>query len=166
MYDTTIPFIIHGLKSTAALLRKAQAHCADKNIKPEALLDFRLYPDMFAFTRQVQFVSDFAKGIGARLSGTENPKYADEEKSFDELQARIAKTIAFLEGLDRKLFDGATTRLVKVRVSRDEEKEMTGAEYLGRYALPNFYFHMATAYNILRHNGVELGKSDFLGRNI
>jgi uncharacterized protein len=166
MYDISIPVVVHGLKSLAALLTKAEAHCAAKKIAPEALLDFRLYPDMFAMTRQVMLVTDFAKGIGARLSGTEVPKYPDEEKTFAELQARVAKTISYLNGLDKKLFADAATRMVKVRISRDEEREMMGAEYFSRFALPNFYFHMTTAYNILRHNGVELGKGDFMGRGI
>ncbi len=166
MYDVSVPVIIHGLKTTAYLLKKAEDHCTAKKIKPEALLQFRLFPDMFPFIHQVQLVSDFAKGAGARLSGTAIPSYTDDEKSFADLQARIAKTISFLESLDRNSFADAATRLTKVRVSRDVEKEMTGAEYFNRYALPNFYFHMTTAYNILRHNGVELGKGDFLGRNI
>lgn len=166
MYDVSVPVIIHGLKSLSAVLGKAEAHCEARKIKPEALVSFRLFPDMFPLSAQVQLASDFAKGVGARLSGTANPAYADEEKAFAELQARIAKTIAFLESLDRKLFEGAATRTVKVRLSRDVEKDMPGAEYFNRYALPNYYFHMATAYNILRHNGVELGKGDFLGRGI
>ena len=166
MYDVSVPVVIHGLKTLAYLLSKAETHCETRKIKPEALLQFRLFPDMFPLVNQVQLVSDFGKGVGARLSGTPNPSYADEEKSFADVQARIAKTISFLVALDRKLFADAATRMVKVRLSRDVEKEMTGAEYFNRYALPNFYFHMTTAYNILRHNGVELGKGDFLGRNI
>ena len=166
MYDISVPVIIHGLKSLSALLKKAEAHCEARKIKPEALVNFRLFPDMFPLSAQVQLASDFAKGVGARLSGTANPAYADEEKTFPELQARIAKTIAFLEALDRKLFDGASTRMVKVRLSRDLEKDMTGEAYFNRFALPNFYFHMTTAYNILRHNGVELGKGDFMGRAV
>lgn len=166
MYDVSVPVIVHGLKSLAALLKKAEAHCEARKIKPDALLNFRLFPDMFPLTAQVQLASDFAKGAGARLSGTANPSYADEEKSFADLQARIAKTISFLDALDAAAFAGAGPRMVKVRLSRDIEKEMTGQEYFNRYALPNFYFHITTAYNILRHNGVELGKGDFLGRNI
>ena len=166
MYDVTVPVIVHGLKTMADLLTRTEVHCTAKKINPEALLQFRLFPDMFPLVRQVQLVSDFAKGSGARLSGSAIPSYNDEEVTFGDLQARIAKTIAFLESLDAKLFAGAATRIVKVRLSRDVEKEMTGAEYFNRYALPNFYFHMTTAYNILRHNGLEFGKGDFLGRNI
>lgn len=166
MYDVTVPVLAHGLKALSAILRKAEAHCEARKIKPEALLDFRLFPDMFPLTAQVQLASDFAKGAGARLSGAANPSYADEEKTFAELQARIAKTIAFLESLQPASFAGAGTRMVKVRLSRDVEKEMSGLEYYNRSALPNFYFHITTAYNILRHNGVELGKGDYMGRNI
>jgi uncharacterized protein len=164
MYDVSIPVIIHGLKATATLLQKAEAHCEAKKIAPEALLQFRLFPDMFPLTRQVMLVTDFAKGIGARLSGAENPSYPDTETTFAELQARIAKCISFLEGLDKASFANAATRMVKVRIARDTEVDMTGVDYFNKFALPNFYFHMTTAYNILRHNGVELGKKDFMGR--
>ncbi len=165
MYDNVVPTMSHTLKALAVILKKAEAHCAAKNIKPEAITTFRLFPDMLPFTSQIQIATDSPKGAGARLSGTENPKFPDEEKTFEELQARIAKTIAFLESIDRKLFDGAATRTVKIRVGKDE-REMAGLDYFNRQALPNFYFHVATAYNILRHNGVEIGKGDFLGRNI
>jgi uncharacterized protein len=164
MYDVSIPVIIHNLKATSALLKKAEEHCEAKKVAPEALLQFRLFPDMFPLTRQVMLVTDFAKGIGARLSATPIPSYPDTETTFAELQARIAKCMAFLESLDKKTFADAATRLVKVRISRDVEMEMPGAQYFNSFALPNFYFHMATAYNILRHNGVELGKKDFMGR--
>lgn len=165
MYDTTIPVIIHGLKATATLLKKAEEHCEAKKIAPEALLQFRLFPDMFPLTRQVMLVTDFAKGIGARLSGTAIPSFPDTETTFAELQARITKCIGFLESLDKAAFADAATRLVKVRIARDVEKEMPGSEYFNSFALPNFYFHMTTAYNILRHNGVVLGKQDFMGRS-
>jgi hypothetical protein len=166
MYNTTIPIFIHGFKSLAAILTKAEAHCTAKKIKPEALLNFRLFPDMLPLTSQVQLASDHAKTMAARLSGTANPSFPDEEKTFPELQQRIAKTIAFLESIDPKLLADAADRSVKGRVSSATEKEMPGAEYFSRYAVPNFYFHLTTAYNILRHNGVELGKGDYMGRNI
>ncbi len=164
MYDITVPVLIHNLHALSAMLKKAEAHCTAKNYKPEALLNFQLFPDMFSLIRQVQLTTDFAKGPGARLSGIAVPSFADEEKTFDDLQARIAKTIAFLQGLDPKAFEGAATRNVTIRVSRTEEKTMSGQDYFTSAALPNFFFHMATAYNILRHNGVEIGKGDFLGR--
>ncbi len=165
MFDRTVPHLLHGLKSLDALLKKAEAHCEAKKIKPEAILNFRLFPDMFPFTHQVQLVTDFAKGCGARLSGIAVPSYADEEQSFPELHGRLAKTVAFLEGLDASKFNGADKRLVTVRIGRNEEATMTGDMYYHTFVLPNFYFHLSTAYNILRHNGVELGKRDFLGRN-
>ncbi len=166
MYDVSVPVLFHGLKSLSAVLKKADAHCEAKKIKPEVLLNFRLFPDMLNLTSQVQLASDFAKGPGARLSGTAIPSFPDEEKTFGELQARIAKTVAFLESLDRKSFEGAATRDVTIRISRTEEKTLPGQFYFNRIALPQFYFHMATAYNILRHNGVELGKGDYMGRNL
>lgn len=164
MYDISVPVLIHNLKALSAILKKAEVHCEARKIKPDAILNFQLFPDMFSFTRQVQLTTDFAKGPGARLSGLAVPSYTDEEKTFEDLQARLAKTIAFLQGLDPLAFEGAATRDVTVRVSRTEEKTMPGLEYFTKAALPNFYFHMATAYNILRHNGVELSKGDFLGR--
>lgn len=164
MYEASVPVLIHNLNALSAILKKAEAHCTAKNIKPEALLNFQLFPDMFSFTRQVQLTSDFAKGPGARLSGIAVPSYTDDEKSFEDLQGRIAKTIAFLQSLDPKAFEGAATREVTIRVSRTEEKTMSGLTYFNLAALPNFYFHMTTAYDILRHNGVELAKGDFLGR--
>jgi hypothetical protein len=166
MHERTIPYLVHGLKSLDALLRKAEAHCEARKIDPAALLNFRLYPDMFPFTRQVQLVTDFAKGCGARLAAIPVPSYADEEKTFAELHERIAKTLAFLSSIDTKKLVGAATRNVTVRSSRTEELTLSGEVYFNRFVLPNFYFHLATAYSILRHNGVELGKGDFLGRNL
>jgi uncharacterized protein len=166
MYATTVPVLVHSLKALSALMKKAEAHCEAKKIEPEALLNFRLYPDMFTFARQVMLTTDFAKGMGARLAGQPVPSFPDVEKTFPELEARIQKTIHFLNGIDQAAFKGAETREVTVRVSRTDEKTMTGAEYFNRFALPNFYFHMTTAYNILRHNGLELGKGDFMGRDI
>jgi hypothetical protein len=164
MYQAVVPVLLHNLETLAELLRKAEAHCEGHRIKPEALLNFRLYPDMLTLISQVQLASDFAKGAGARLSGSENPSFPDEEKAFADLHARIGKTITFLRSLDAGLFAGAATRRVKIRVRRDAEEDMSGADYFHGWALPQFYFHMTTAYNILRHNGVALGKADFLGR--
>jgi uncharacterized protein len=164
MYDVTIPVIIHALQTMSALLKKTEEHCEERKIAPDAILQFRLYPDMFPLTRQVMLMTDFAKGVGARLSGGEIPSYADTEQTFPELRARIEKCIAYLQGLDKEYFKASETCIVKVRVSRDETREMTGADYYNKFALPNFYFHMTTAYNILRHNGIELGKKDFMGR--
>jgi uncharacterized protein len=166
MYDVSIPLLLHGLKSLDNLLTKTEAHCEAKKIKPEAILNFRLFPDMFPFVNQVQLVTDFSKGCAARLSGQAVPSYADEEKTFSELHVRIAKTIAFLSSINKAILKDADTRNVTIRVSRTEEKTMTGAQYFNGFVLPNFYFHMTTAYNILRHNGIELGKNDFMGRGL
>jgi uncharacterized protein len=163
MYDTSVPFILKGLDALDALLTKAEAHCAAKKIDPQAILGFRLFPDMFAFTKQVQLVTDFAKGCGARLSGIPVPSFADEEKTFEELHARIAKTKSFFNGIDKSAFKDAATRPVTLKVA-GKEMTLPGDQYYGTYFLPNFYFHLATAYNILRHNGVEIGKGDFVGR--
>ncbi len=163
MYDTTVPVLIHFLNGLSAILRKAEAHCDQRKIDHEALLKARLFPDMFHFTRQVQLVTDFAKGMGARLAGVPVPSFPDEEKSFAELQARIAKTVAFLSGLTKESFADAATRSVTLKVG-GQDMTFAGAAYAASYALPNFYFHLSTAYNLLRHNGVELGKKDFMGR--
>lgn len=163
MYDASIPVVSHFIRGLQAILRKAEAHCAAKKIDPNAILSARLFPDMFNLTKQVQLVSDFAKGIGARLSGVANPGYADEEKTFDELQARLQKTLDFLSTLKKEQFAGAAAKPVTIKVGGND-MTFTGSEYLMGYALPNFYFHLTTAYNILRHNGLELGKKDYMGR--
>lgn len=163
MFDTSVPVLIHFLKGLSVILKKAEAHCEAKKIDPNALLLARLFPDMFAFTRQVQLVTDFAKGAGARLAGIAVPAFADEEKTFEELQARISKTVDFLSTLRKEQFADAATRTVTIKVG-GQDMNFSGAQYFASYALPNFYFHLATAYNILRHNGLELGKKDFMGR--
>jgi uncharacterized protein len=166
MYDVSMPVIAHGLKALDALVKKAEAHCEAKKINPDAILTFRLFPDMFPFINQVQLVTDFSKGCAARLSGQAVPSYADTEKTFAELHARIAKTLEFVGSVDKSAFADAAKRQVTIRVGRNEEKTMSGEEYFNRFVLPNFYFHLTTAYNILRHNGVELGKNDFMGRSL
>ncbi len=163
MYDASVATLTHFLKGLSAILKKAEAHCEARKIDPNAILLARLFPDMFNFTRQVQLVTDFAKGMGARLGGNAVPSYADEEITFAELQARITKTLDFLSTLSRDQFKDAANRTVTIKV-RGNDMSFAGAEYLSGYALPNFYFHLATAYNILRHNGIELGKMDFMGR--
>ena len=161
IYDASVPVFIHFLGSLSAILKKAEAHCAAKKIDPAVMLAQRLYPDMFALTRQVQIASDAAKGAGARLAGVAVPSFPDEEKSFDELQARIARTVQFLAGLDKDSFTVAETREVMIKAG-GRELTFTGAADLETWAKPNFYFHLSTAYAILRHNGIELGKPDFL----
>ena len=161
MFDTSIPVFIHYLKSLSAILKKAEEYCAAKKIDPAVMLSQRLYPDMFALTRQVQIATDGAKAAGARLAGIAVPSFADEERSFDEVQARINKTIDFLSSLSKSQFEGAADRVITFK-SGGGEKSFKGSDYLGLWAFPNFFFHVATAYNILRHNGLEIGKGDYL----
>lgn len=165
MYDSSIAPLSHSLKALAAILKKAEAYCEAKKIDPNALLTDRLYPDMLPFNRQIHIATDQAKGCGARLTGNAVPSYPDEEKTFPELQARIAKTLDFLGGLKKEQFAGAATRIVSIKIG-GKDTELAGAAYLSSAVLPNFYFHVTTAYNILRHNGLEIGKGDFLGRNL
>jgi hypothetical protein len=161
IYDASVPVFVHFLKSLSAILRKAEANCAARKIDPAVMLGLRLSPDMFALARQVQISSDTAKGAGARLAGVPVPGYPDDEKSFEELQHRITKTIGFLESLDAKQFDGADTRPISLKVG-GRDLNFQGDSYLETWAKPNFFFHVTTAYAILRHAGVELGKGDFL----
>jgi uncharacterized protein len=163
IYDNTVPVLVHNLKSLAKVLRKAEKHCEDKKIDKAVMLGMRLAPDMFNLTRQAQLVTDFAKGCAARLSGVAVPSYPDVEITFDSLDARINNCVAFIESLDRAGFDGADTREIALKMG-GRDYTLTGQDYVNSAALPNLYFHMTTAYNILRHNGVELSKSDFVGR--
>jgi hypothetical protein len=152
------------LKNLSAILAKAQAHCEARKIDPLALTAARLYPDMFPFSRQVQIACDSAKGAVARLAGLEVPKHEDTEKTFEELQARIAKTQDFIAGVKPAQIDGSEEREIVLKLP-NRELRFKGAQFLLGFAWPNFYFHCTTAYDILRHNGVELGKADFLGGN-
>ncbi|MBC6981885.1 DUF1993 family protein [Caulobacter sp. 17J80-11] len=162
MHQASAPVFIQGLKGLAGVLDKAAAHAAARNIEPAVLLQSRLFPDMFPLTRQVQIAADFAKGCVARLAGQEPPAYEDNEASFDELKARIAKTVAFLESIPAADVDGSEERDITL-VRRGQTSVVKGQTYLLMQAMPNFYFHCTTAYAILRHNGVEIGKKDFLG---
>lgn len=163
MYQASVPVFIRMLNNLAAMLDKAAAHCEAKKIDPAALLGFRLYPDMFAFARQVQVGADHAKNGAARLAGVEAPEFENTEKTFPELIARVKQTIAFLETLKPEQIDGSEEREVTIKRG-DTVVTYQGQDYLLNRALPNFYFHFTTAYDILRHNGVELGKRDYLGR--
>ncbi len=164
MYNASVPVFKQMLTNLHNLLEKAEAHAAAKKIEPDVLIQARLYPDMFALVRQVQIAADFAKGVSARLAGVEVPGYEDSERSFADLQARIAKTLTFIESLEQSKFEGAAEREIILRPGSPQEKRFTGLAYLLSYGMPNFYFHVTTAYGILRHNGVEIGKSDFVGR--
>ncbi len=161
MYEASAPCFVSMLRNLDGILGKAQAHAVAKKIEPSVLLTARLFPDMFTFVRQVQIAADHAKGAVGRLAGVELPKYEDNEQTFDELRARVAKTIAFIETIKPGQVDGSEERDIALKVGG---KDMTfkGQAYLVGFALPNFYFHLVTAYNILRHNGVEIGKRDYV----
>lgn len=162
MHAISVPVFVKTLGNLSAVLDKTAAHAEAKKIDPAVLLGARLYPDMFALTRQVQLACDFAKGASARLAGQEPPKFDDAETTIDQLKARIARTIEFVQGIDVAAFNGAETREISLKV-RDGVQKYVGLAYLMHAAFPNFFFHSATAYDILRHNGVELGKRDFIG---
>ena len=163
MYQASAPRFANMLRNLAALIEKADAHCAAKKIDPAAITAFRLYPDMFPFTRQVQIACDTAKGAVARLAGVEIPKHDDVEQTFAELKSRIAKTIDFVESVPAAKIEGSEEKEI-VLAMRSGERRFKGMQYLLGHAYPNFYFHITTAYNILRHNGVEIGKADFIGK--
>jgi hypothetical protein len=150
------------LKNLTAILEKAEAFAAECDIEPEVLVNWRLAPDMLPLANQIQIAADFAKGTTARLAGAEVPKYADEEKTLAELKARIAKTVKFVEGFKPKDIDGSETRDITLPVG-GQEMRFKGEPYLVHFALPNFYFHVTTAYDILRRCGVNIGKRDFIG---
>ena len=162
MYQASAPRFAHTLKNLAAILEKAKAHAAAKKFDEQVMTSLRLYPDMFALARQVQIACDTAKGAVARLAGVEIPKHEDTEKTFDELQARIAKTLAFIATVKAAQIDGTEDREIVLKL-QGKDVAVKGLPYLLGRAWPNFYFHVTTAYNILRHNGVELGKGDFIG---
>jgi len=161
MYTATVVPYRAMLKNLSAVMAKAEAHCEAKKIDPTVFLTSRLYPDMLPFTAQVQIATDNAKGAAARLAGVEIPKFEDDEKSFPELQARLDKTIAFLDTLTEAQFEGAEDRDIVLQL-RDRKQEFKGATYLLQWANPNVYFHITTAYALLRHGGVEIGKKDYL----
>lgn len=163
MYQASAPRFANTLGNLSAILDKAQAHCDARKIDPVTLTAFRLFPDMFPFSRQVQIACDTAKGAVARLAGVEIPRHEDVEKTFAELKARIAKTLDFLQSVKAERIDGSEEKEIVLQM-RSGERRYTGLQYLMGHALPNFYFHVTTAYNILRHNGVELGKADYLGK--
>ena len=162
MYRASVPAFVQILTALSVILDKAAAHCAAKKIDPAVLVNARLFPDMLPLSKQVQIACDFAKNTLARLSATEVVKFADDEKSLDELKARIAKTLDLVKGAKPETIDGSEEREITLPVG-GQPMTFKGEMYLVNVALPNFYFHAATAYDILRHNGVEIGKRDFLG---
>ena len=162
MYDISVPVFDRRLTALSAILGKAALHAEAKKIEPAAFMMDRLYPDMFPLWLQVQACCDHAKNATARLIGVELPIFDQTVQTFDGLKARVAKTLEFVNSADRARFDGADTRVVTL-VSAGKERQMAGLDYFLNSGLPNFYFHMTTAYGILRHNGVEIGKRDFIG---
>jgi uncharacterized protein len=163
LHAASVPVFVQILDALSTILTKAETFAEQKKVAPEVMLGLRLSPDMFALTRQVQVACDFAKNTSGRLAGADLPKFADEEKTFAELQERIAKTKAYVLGLQAKAFDGAESRMIQFPM-RGKPHEMRGDAYLNSFALPNFYFHATAAYAILRANGVELGKGDYMGK--
>lgn len=163
LYTASVPVFQQMLGSLSAVLAKAEAHATAKNIEPDALLQARLFPDMFPLVRQVQIAVDFAKGVSARLAGVEVPVYDDSEHTFAELQALISKTQAFIGSIEASQIDGQEAREIVTRPGTPKEKRFTGQSYLLTYGLPQFFFHVTTTYAILRHNGVEVGKRDYMG---
>jgi uncharacterized protein len=162
MYAQIVPPMDRTLAALSAILAKAEAHCTERGIKPEALLGFRLFPDMFPMTRQVQLACDFAARAAARLAGAEPQGFPDVETTFAELQARIEATRAYMATFPAAAYDGAATRDVTIKM-RGQDVTMPGLNYLTMYSVPQFHFHATTTYNILRHNGVEIGKRDYMG---
>lgn len=162
MYQASVPVLLHGLTNLQAILGKGEAHAAEKQIDPSVFTGARLFPDMLPLARQIHIATDTAKGCAARLADVEAPRYEDVEFTFDELQARIQKTIDYLKEFKPAQIDGSEERTITLKM-RTGPIEFTGMSYLLHFVLPNFFFHVTTAYDILRHNGVELGKLDYLG---
>jgi len=162
MYSASLPVFVRQLGNLSAILAKAAAHAEAKKIDPSVLVTARLAPDMFALARQVQIATDGVKGCAARLAGIEVPGFPDTETTFPELQERIAKTVKFLQSVKAAQIDGTEEKAIHLKVG-GRELDFTGQVYLLHFVIPNFYFHMTATYAILRHNGVEIGKQDFLG---
>ncbi len=162
IYQSSVPVFQQTLKALAAILDKVAAHAEAKKVDPSVILSARLRPDMFAFTRQVQIACDHAKNGSARLANVEAPRFEDKEVSLDELKARVQATLDFIAGVDPKAIEANYDREITLPVGKNTLK-MNGADYLLHFCLPNYYFHLTTAYDILRYAGVEIGKRDFLG---
>ncbi|WP_418320899.1 DUF1993 domain-containing protein [Piscinibacter sakaiensis] len=165
MYSASVPVFVRMLDNLSACLEKAEAFAKAKGFDSKVLVDSRLAPDMLPLARQVQIACDAAKFGAARLAGVEAPSFEDNEASIAELQKRIRKTIDYVKSVDAAKIDGSEERQVKVPMRGRDPLEMTGLDYLNGFVMPNFYFHVCTAYGLLRHNGVDLGKRDYLGRS-
>ncbi len=163
MYSHAVPVFKQMLVALKAILIQAEAHAVAKSIEPDALLQARLYPDMFPLLKQVQIAADFSRGISARLAGIEVPKFDGTASSFADLDLLLTQTLAFLDSLNPAQFDGSETRNITLRPGTPKEKTLSGQAYLAQYGTPQFFFHVTTAYDILRHNGLVIGKRDFMG---
>jgi hypothetical protein len=164
IYTSSVPVFQQMLGSLQTILNKAEEHASAKKIDADVFLQARLSPDMFPLLRQVQIAADFAKGVSARLANVAVPEYEDTEVSFADLHTRLAKTLTFINSLDEQQFADSESREIVLRPGTPKEKKMPGQAYLLSYGLPQFFFHATTAYAILRHNGVELGKKDYMGQ--
>jgi uncharacterized protein len=164
MYTSSIPVFRQMLGALGTILARAETHASEKAIEPAALTQARLFPDMFPLLRQVQIACDFARGVSARLAGAEVPKFDDDEQTFAQLRDLIARTIDFIDGLPAARFEGSSQRDIVLRQGTPKERRFTGQAYLLSYGLPQFFFHVTTAYALLRHNGVDIGKRDYMGQ--
>ena len=162
MYQASAPRFANTLRNLAAILDKAQAHVEARKLDPASLTGYRLYPDMFPFSRQIQIACDASKGACARLAGVENPSFPDGDQTFSDLKARVTRTIDFIASFKPEQIDGTEDKDVTLKVG-GKDVTFKGMQYLLGHALPTFYFHVVTAYDILRHNGVEIGKKDYIG---
>jgi hypothetical protein len=163
MYSHSVPVLKQMLTALKSILARADAHVTAKSIEPEALLRARLFPDMFPLIKQVQIAADFARGIAARLAGVELPVFEGKEQSFADLDALLDQTLAFIDGLAAEQFEGSEVKEVVLRPGTAKEKRLSGQAYLSNYGLPQFFFHVTTTYALLRHNGLDIGKRDFMG---
>ena len=163
MYTSSVPVFKQMLTALKTILDKADAQCTAKSTEPEVLLQARLYPDMFPLLKQVQIASDFARGISARLAGVEIPVFEGNEQSFLDLDVLLTKTLTFVDELDSASFQDSEFKEIVLRPGTPKEKKLSGQAYLLSYGLPQFFFHVTTAYAILRHNGLEIGKRDYMG---
>jgi uncharacterized protein len=162
MYQASVPVFVRALENLSHILKKAAAHAEQHKIDPAVLLAARLYPNMFPLSRQIQIATDMARGGAARLAGVERPVYEDKETSFEDMQARIGKTLEFISSIKPEQIDGSEDKAITLSIG-GTEMNFIGQPYLLHFVVPNLFFHTTTAYNILRHNGVELGKPDFIG---
>jgi hypothetical protein len=162
-YTHSVPVFKQMLTALKAILAQADAHATAKSIAPEALLQARLFPDMFPLIRQVQIAAEFARSVSARLAGVDVPVVDGAETSFADLDALLTQTLAFLDSLSPAQFEGSESRSIVLRPGTPKEKQLTGQTYLANYGAPQFFFHVTTAYDLLRHSGLPIGKRDYMG---